>query len=485
MTKNKPESPLRDNYEMEQLLGVPGGRLKQKIHRDAASTQGGMLTSKELFGDIIEELSDEVPPEAAAPTGPPEAAKDPITQRLAGLEAAAEPQAPLKSPDAASATAGARIPHPQDTAPTIAAPAPDTPAAPQSIVDLAYSALLQDEKLRGELEDRPEPAPAPAAAPVDYGQYELLERIAIGGMAEVFRAKRQGVEGFEKVVAVKRILPSLSSNKDFVEMFVNEAKMAASLSHPNIANIFELGKIEDTYFIAMEFVDGRDLRAVLGRARERGVELGMDLTALIMSRVVSALGYAHRQRGPDGQELKIVHRDISPQNILISYEGEVKLVDFGIAKAAVKAPTTDSGSLRGKLLYMSPEQAWGKGVDKRSDLFSLGLVFFEMLTGQSPFMGSTDMSILEMVRAANVPAPSSLNPVLPGQLEAVVLKALRKDPSSRYQDASEMLQDVDAYLRGRPAVGSGDLGTFMRALFEPDASAGGDPPVNTDPALSA
>jgi serine/threonine protein kinase len=479
MTKGK-DNPLRDGYELEQLLGVPGGRLKQKIHRDAAATQGGLLTSKELFGDIIEELAEDAPGAPASP-GPAEPS-DPTTQTHEA--APAEPAPAERKNEPAPAVRGS-----QDTAPSVAVapPAPSPPEGSQSLIDVAYSALLQDDRLRGELEGRREAdsaQPAPSAAPVGYGQYELLERIAIGGMAEVFRAKRQGVEGFEKVVAVKRILPSLSSNKDFIEMFVNEAKMAASLSHPNIANIFELGKIEDTYFIAMEFVDGRDLRAVLSDARERGVELSMDLAALIVSRVASALGYAHRQKGPEGQELKIVHRDVSPQNVLISYEGEVKLVDFGIAKAAVKAPTTDSGSLRGKLLYMSPEQAWGKAVDKRSDLFSLGVVFFELLTGQSPFMGSSELSILEMVRAANVPAPSSFNPVLPGQLEAVVMQALRKDPAGRYQDASEMLQDLDAYLRGRPAVGAAELAAFMRSLYRPEGTTGSRPD-KTDPALTA
>jgi serine/threonine protein kinase len=328
------------------------------------------------------------------------------------------------------------------------------------------------------------PGPARDAVPTSvYGQYILVERIASGGMAEVFRAKRQGVEGFEKTVAIKRILPHLSTHKDFVEMFIYEAKLAAGLSHPNVVNIFELGKIEDTYFIAMEYVDGRDLRSVLAQARDKHLGLSIDLSALIVSKVAAALGHAHRQKDAEGRDLELVHRDISPQNVLISYDGEVKLVDFGIAKAAVKAPHTDSGSLRGKLLYMSPEQAWGRTIDHRSDIFSLGVVSYELLTGQSPFSGSSDMGILEQVRTAAVPPPSKLNPMLPGQLENLVMKALRKSPEARYQDADEMLQDLESYLRSRPPVGAAELSKVMKALFDLPEVAPADALGDTDPDL--
>jgi serine/threonine protein kinase len=216
----------------------------------------------------------------------------------------------------------------------------------------------------------------------------------------------------------------------------------------------------------MEYVDGKDLRTLLTRVREKGIVPDVDLAALIASKVGSALEYAHRQCDNDGRELRIVHRDVSPQNILISKEGEVKLVDFGIAKAAIKAHHTDSGSLRGKLMYMSPEQAWGRAIDKRSDIFSLGVVLFEMLTGRSLFVGDSEMSILERVRQAEVLPPSSLNPAVPIELEAVTTRALRKDPAERYQDASEMLGHLDTYLRRRPAVGSGDLARFLKSHFD-------------------
>ncbi len=334
-----------------------------------------------------------------------------------------------------------------------------------SLIDLAYSTLLQDEKIDETVSDSGgEAKPASAKKPegaADYGQYLLLDRIAVGGMAEVFRAKRKGVEGFEKVVAVKRILPHLSDNKGFVEMFIDEAKVVAGLSHPNIAQIFELGKIDDTYFIAMEYVEGMDLRTILHRAWGKGESPNIDQAALIVSKVASALEYAHRYRDAEGQELRIVHRDVSPQNILVSREGEIKLVDFGIAKAATKASHTDSGSLRGKLLYMSPEQAWGRPIDNRSDIFSLGVVFFEMLTGRNLFSGDSEMSILERVRNARVIPPSSVNRSVPIELDGVVTRMLRKEPEKRYQDASEMLIHLDSYLRRRPAIGSADLARFL------------------------
>jgi serine/threonine protein kinase len=318
-----------------------------------------------------------------------------------------------------------------------------------------------------------------------FGPYRLLEKVASGGMAEVFRAKRTGVEGFEKVVAVKRILRHLSDNKEFVDMFVNEAKMVAGLTHPNIVQIYDLGKIEKTYFIAMEYVHGRDLRTIARRARDRGMRIPLDLSLLIISRVCAALDYAHRKRDDTGQAMLIVHRDVSPQNILISFEGDVKLTDFGIARAASMAPTTDSGgALRGKLLYMSPEQAWGRAVDCRSDIFSLGIVFYEMITDQKPFAGGSDLSVLEQVRACRVTPPRVHNARIPERIERVVLKALDSDPENRYQDAGEMHKDLERVLHERQPPTVTELARFMEILFE-DQQAGpnADKPAEREPAL--
>lgn len=315
-----------------------------------------------------------------------------------------------------------------------------------------------------------------------YGPYRLLQKIAVGGMAEVFKAKRTGVEGFEKVVAVKRILPHLSDNKEFVEMFIDEAKMVAGLTHPNIVQISDLGKIDKSYYIAMEYVHGRDLRSILRRAKERGLRLPLDLTVLIVSKVCSALEFAHRKKDERGRPMLIVHRDISPQNILISFEGEVKLTDFGIAKAATKARITDAGALRGKLLYMSPEQAWGKAMDRRSDLFSLGIVFYEMITDQKPFLGSSEMSILEMVRECRIAPPSDVNPRIPERLEKVVMTALDREPDHRYQDAVEMYRDLDRVLHERQPPTAVELTRFLELLFDEEERSDTRPEEHAEPA---
>ena len=311
------------------------------------------------------------------------------------------------------------------------------------------------------------PLPSEPAAGTGYGPYRLLEKIATGGMAEVFKAKRSGVAGFEKILAVKRILPHLSYNREFVEMFIAEAKLVASLQHPNIVQIFDLGKIGGSYYIAMECVDGTDLRTILRRLKERRLRLPLELAVYLVSKVAAGLDHAHQRKDADGRPMKIVHRDVSPQNILISYEGEVKLTDFGIAKAATKASTTEKGALRGKLMYMSPEQAWGKPIDHRSDVFALGIVLYEVITDQRPFLGSSDMSLLDRVRRGTVAPPSSLYPEIPQRLEKLVMKALEKDPADRHRDAGAMHLELEAILQEpEQPVGAKDLARFLRILFE-------------------
>jgi len=309
-----------------------------------------------------------------------------------------------------------------------------------------------------------------------YGPYTLLERIAAGGMAEVFKAKRSGVEGFEKVVAVKRILAHLSDNQDFVNMFIDEAKVVAGLTHPNIVQIFDLGKLDETYFIAMEFVHGKDLRSIQRRSRDKGLRPPPDLSAYVVSRVCSALEHAHTRKDAEGRPLGLVHRDVSPQNILISFEGDVKLTDFGIAKATTKAAATDRGSLRGKLLYMSPEQASGQPMDRRSDIFSVGVVFYELLTDRKPFMATSEKGILDMVRECRIDPPSKWNDRIPGTLERIVLKALEKSPDERYQDAGEMHRDMERALLELSAPVAQDLARLMELLFERDERGVREPP---------
>ncbi len=339
-------------------------------------------------------------------------------------------------------------------------------------LDLASLAESAIEEKALEPEAAPErpaatPSPPPSWRDDRFGPYALLDRVAIGGMAEVFKAKKTGVEGFEKVVALKRILPHLSDNKEFLDMFVDEAKMVAGLTHPNIVQIYELDRIEKSYYIAMEYVHGRDLRTIMRRAREKGLRMPLDLSLRVVSQVCAALEYAHRKKDDRGRPMEIVHRDVSPQNILISFEGDVKLVDFGIAKAATKASNTDRGALRGKLLYMSPEQAWGRPIDRRSDVFSLGIVLYEMVTETKPFIGAgTELTILELVRQCVITPAREVNPRVPEALDRVIMKALARDPAERYQDAGQMQRGLERFLRERPPVTARDLARFLELLFD-------------------
>jgi len=285
-----------------------------------------------------------------------------------------------------------------------------------------------------------------SVAPVRFGKYLLLDRLASGGMAELFLAKQTGVKGFEKVVAIKRILPMLTQDPEFVSMFINEAKLAALLSHQNIVQIFDLGTTEGFYYITMEYVMGKDLRTVMQRSHARKLPLPIGHALLIASRISSALDHAHRKKDLQGRELRLVHRDISPQNVLVSYDGEIKLVDFGIAKAATQTSETRTGTLKGKLSYMSPEQAMGKPLDHRSDIFSLGIVLHELATGQRLFTGNNELALLEQVRQADIAPPSLYNAQLPPEVDALIMKALAKQPADRYQDASEMEVAVEQLI---------------------------------------
>ncbi len=303
-------------------------------------------------------------------------------------------------------------------------------------------------------------------APVKFGKYLLIDKIGTGGMAELFLAKQTGLKGFEKVMAIKRILPHLTEDQEFVSMFINEAKLAALLSHQNIVQIYDLGSVALIYYIAMEYVMGKDLRTVLSKIRSDNHPLPISHALQIISKVLSGLDYAHRQKDLSGRELNLVHRDVSPQNILVSYEGEVKLVDFGIAKAASQGGETRTGMLKGKLAYMSPEQAWGKQIDHRSDIFAAGIVLYEMLSGVRLFKGENELSTLEKVREAKVEPPTSLNPEISKELEAIILKALAKDPNDRYQTASEMEAAIETYMISQGhSLSSISLSQYLHHLF--------------------
>ena len=282
--------------------------------------------------------------------------------------------------------------------------------------------------------------------PSPFGKYLLLERINIGGMAEVFKAKTYGVQGFERFLAIKRILPNMAEDDEFINMFVDEARIAVQLTHANVVQIYELGKFENQFYIAMEYVSGRDMRQVLDKLRKETTTVPVPTTAFVISKICEGLDYAHRRTDPSGRPLNLIHRDVSPQNILVGYEGDVKITDFGIAKAEDRASKTQAGVLKGKFAYMSPEQVRGLPIDRRSDIFAVGILMYEMLTGERLFVGESDFTTLEKVRNAEVPPPRMHNPDIPEELEAIVLKTLSRDRDERYQWASELHDDLQQFL---------------------------------------
>lgn len=305
--------------------------------------------------------------------------------------------------------------------------------------------------------------------PIPFGKYYLLERINIGGMAEIFKAKAFGVEGFERMLAVKKILSSIAEDESFINMFIDEAKIAGQLNHPNIAQIFDLGKVNDSYFIAMEYISGKDLKTIFERSRRLGEKVSVPRVCYVMMKTCEGLGHAHHKKDANGQEINIVHRDVSPQNILISYEGEAKIIDFGIAKAQGKTSQTQVGILKGKFSYMSPEQVRGLHIDHRSDIFSLGIVLYEMLTLERLFLGESDFETLEKIRKVEMSPPSLYNPHIPKELEDIVLKALAKSPEDRYQTAFEFADALEQFMRNQNYYYTNkDLGAYMKESFSAD-----------------
>lgn len=274
-----------------------------------------------------------------------------------------------------------------------------------------------------------------------FGKYFLTDRIAVGGMAEIYKAKTFGVDGFEKVLAIKKILQHYSADKEFITMLTDEAKLVVNLSHANIVQVYDLGRVGDDYFISMEFIDGINLRDVILRAQELKEKIPPEMAIFIISEVCKGLDYAHSKKDTSGNPLGIVHRDVSPQNILVSFDGEVKIVDFGIAKAAMNISQTNIGTLKGKVTYMAPEQAFGKPIDGRTDLFSCGIVFYELLSLKRLFNGESQMEILKKIRNTKV-APETLNGDVPDVIKPILAKALAYSVKNRYQSAADMQVDL-------------------------------------------
>jgi len=301
------------------------------------------------------------------------------------------------------------------------------------------------------------------------GKYLLLDRIGVGGMAEVLRAKALGPAGFDRIVALKCIRPMLASDETFVKMFVDEAKIAGQLDHDNIVRIHELGRVRGTHFMTMDYVFGRDLRQVLAQLKGEGQVMAPPMAAFIAAQMLDALDHAHTKTDARGQPMRVIHRDVSPQNILIAYNGRVLLIDFGILKAANRAVKTLSGVTRGKVGYMSPEQISGEPIDHRSDLFAVGTCLHEMLCCRRLFRGKSDVEVIERVRAADAAPPSTFNPRVPPELDAIVMRALSLRREDRYQSAREMGDALKQYVaNSHPVFGLEQLSKVMRLVFEDD-----------------
>ena len=302
-----------------------------------------------------------------------------------------------------------------------------------------------------------------------FGKYRILERVASGGMAEIFKARLEGIGGFHRTFAIKRILPHLTSNPEFVDLLVDEAKVAGLLSHANIVQILDLGRIDQHYFIAMEYVSGHDLGEVMKRCLEKGITLPVPHAVFICIEVLKGLEYAHkRQVMRDGRPvpLDIVHRDVSPSNILVSNQGEVKITDFGMAKASVKALETIDGVIKGRFDYLDSAQAEGRRATQQSDLFSLGIVFYEMLVGDHPFRRDTDMATLEAVRSGQFEPASFVNMDIPPQLDDVIARALSPDPAERYSDATAFKEELDRFFHESEFIFTqSTLAAFLKGLF--------------------
>jgi len=321
------------------------------------------------------------------------------------------------------------------------------------------------------------------STPKQIGKYQILDRVAVGGMAELFKAQLQVQLGFEKLVAIKKILPHLATDQSFVEMFIDEARITAQLDHRNIVSVYELGTDADTPYIAMQYVDGLDVLALLRECARAQIRLSPDLAALIARDVLDALDYAHHALDVHGRPLKIVHRDISPGNVLLSWRGDVKLTDFGIARAAERRHKTEAGTLKGKYGYMSPEQVSGADVDARSDLFSVGILLAEMVMARRLFTSTNDLDILLMVRDARLDRLHKYAQEFPVELRVLTVRALQRRPEDRWQSAAQFRDALDEWIRRTTRVAGRDLAMLIgRVINSPTADLEGHPGTRQDAA---
>jgi len=297
-------------------------------------------------------------------------------------------------------------------------------------------------------------------------RYRVIEKLESGGMAEVFRAESTGLEGFRKQVAIKRVLPELGRNSKFISMFLDEARLSAQLSHSNCVQVFDIGVRDEAYFIVMEFVDGANLKSIATSMRSSGRTFPIPAATYIAHEICKGLSYAHELTDRSGASLGLVHRDVSPPNVLVTKHGEVKIVDFGLAKASSQLEDSEPGVIKGKFAYLSPEAAHGEEVDCRADIFAVGIILWELLASRRLFTGDTDVQILHKVQAAKVPAISQINRSVPPELERIIHRALARDRHARYASARELGQDLSRFMfQFAQPVSGYDLATIVQAAM--------------------
>lgn len=301
-----------------------------------------------------------------------------------------------------------------------------------------------------------------------FGKYLLLEKVAAGGMAEIYLARTGAANGLNKFFAIKRILPQYSTNEEFVAMFKEEAKVAINLNHSNVVSIYDFGIEASQFFLVMDYVEGRNLRQIINELKKTNKSFSIDQTLFLVKEAAAGLDHAHRcTDSTSGRPLNITHRDMSPQNIMVSFEGEVKVIDFGIAKAETDGEATKAGTLKGKFSYMSPEQAEGLPIDPRTDVFALGIVLWELLANDRLFTGSNEAAILRKVRDCQIPPIRKINPTVPQELERIVMKSLAKDRNVRYQTAANFHRDLNRFLNTQyPEFSAQDFSTFIKECFK-------------------
>ena len=313
--------------------------------------------------------------------------------------------------------------------------------------------------------------------PNQFGKYYLFDRINVGGMAEIYRAKTFGLEGSERLVVVKKMIPLIADDRELVSMFIDEAKLVVQLNHPNIGQVSDWGKVDDSYYIAMEYISGRDLRTAALRVKQQVTDgsptMPLGQSCFIVMKLCEALDYAHTKKDSIGKDLGLVHRDVSPANVMMSFEGEVKLIDFGVAKIeSTRRQETEAGVLKGKFGYLSPEQVRGEKLDRRSDVFSTGIVLYELLTAERLFPPDNELLVLDRIKNVEVLPPTAYNRKIPEELERIVMKALAPAVADRYQTAMDRHDDLQAFLYTSGEFFSRkELAAWMKRVFRPEFEA--------------